>query len=118
MPNHLQPLVEHPHVRHVVELDRVGVRAGVVTVDAVDPSVRALQHHFGFDLHAAERRSGVGREERVAVAPAEDDDVDLPVAGQGGGVEDEALGAAVAAGAGAADADVEELAVCIVDVRK
>src|SRR3954454_10961128 len=71
-----QALLERLHVRDVVEELRVGVRARVVVVDALD-AVLGHEQRLGVDLDRAQRRRGVRGEERIDGAGGEDDDAAL-----------------------------------------
>src|ERR1039458_7394498 len=66
---------EDVRVGNLLELGDVGVDFGVGGIDAVDRG--GLQQDVGFDLHGAQRGSGVGGEEGVAGAGGEDDDAAL-----------------------------------------
>ncbi len=75
--HHTQVFGHHFHVRDLVVLDRIGFGPRIGAVDAVDTRVRALDQRVSLDFGRSQRRSGVGREERVARTRGEDDDAAL-----------------------------------------
>src|SRR4051794_25149713 len=71
-----QAPLQRLHVRDLLDQLRVGVLARVRGQHALDP-VLGHEDRLGVDLARAQRRGGVGREERVAGAPGEDHDAAL-----------------------------------------
>src|SRR5580658_8467971 len=69
------PIREETVERHLGIHRRVGEADGVPVVDPLD--LRRLEEGVGVNLHGAKRRSGVGREVRVAGPAGEDDDPTL-----------------------------------------
>jgi hypothetical protein len=68
-----QPALQRLHVRDLGDEHGLGVLARIGGVDALHP-VLGHEDRFRVDLHSAQRRRGVGREERVARPRREDHD--------------------------------------------
>ena len=71
--HHLEAALDRLEVRELGDEPRVRVLVRVAVVDALDAVLRH-QDRLGADLERAQRRGGVGREERVARAGGEDHD--------------------------------------------